>query len=178
MHCDEPLLNMCVMMHSVSLRSACTLKSFGSFEDFPSASPPPPPPPRYGLSDVTCRIVPQADEVYLQQMLEESIPIGDPLGPQSRRYLETLLRNPSWSFAQRRQAVQRLIQLNTHFASQVPAQEGGSPFAPLFAVGGGAVVPRLGPLREGEQKSAIVRPRGLGSRGGPAAKPLQLPKGF
>ncbi|GLI59581.1 hypothetical protein VaNZ11_001506 [Volvox africanus] len=121
---------------------------------------------------------PRADEVYLQQMLEESIPIGDPLGPQSRRYLETLLRNPSWSFAQRRQAVQRLIQLNTHFASQVPAQEGGSPFAPLFAVGGGAVVPRLGPLREGEQKSAVVRPRGLGSRGRAAAKPLQLPKGF
>ncbi|EFJ45507.1 hypothetical protein VOLCADRAFT_105960 [Volvox carteri f. nagariensis] len=75
-----------------------------------------------------------ADEMYLQQMLEESIPLDDPLGPQSRRYLDTLLRNPSWSFAQRRQAVQRLIQLNAHFARQPSAPEGGSPFAPLFAV--------------------------------------------
>ncbi|GLC77529.1 hypothetical protein PLESTF_001951200 [Pleodorina starrii] len=120
---------------------------------------------------------PRADEVYLQQMLERGIPTGDPLGPQSRRYLDTLLRNSSWSFAQRRQAVQRLIQLNAHFARQPPAPEGGSPFAPLFAVGGPDLVPRLGPLAEGQGQGQAVPGRREGATAA-IGEAVRLPKGF
>ncbi|KXZ44744.1 hypothetical protein GPECTOR_63g69 [Gonium pectorale] len=108
---------------------------------------------------------PRADEAYLQQLLERSIAPGDPLGGASRRYLDTLIRNPSWTFAQRLQAVQRLIQLNDHFLRQPTAPEEGSPFAPLFAQGGPDPVPRLAPLAGG-----------MAAKGGP--QPLRLPDGF
>ncbi|KAG2495327.1 hypothetical protein HYH03_006597 [Edaphochlamys debaryana] len=131
---------------------------------------------------------PRADEAYLWEMLEQGIKEGDPLGPQSRRYLDTLLRNPSWSFAQRRQAVQRLIQLNAHFASQPPAPADGSPFAPLFAVGGPDPVPRLGGSGGGAGGGKGAGGKGgkggkggadQGSSKGPGAKAApQLPKGF
>ncbi|PNH03704.1 hypothetical protein TSOC_010227 [Tetrabaena socialis] len=80
----------------------------------------------------------------------------------SRRYLDTLLRNPSWNFTQRLQAVQRLIELNAHFLRQPPAAAGGSPFAPLFAPGGPDLVPQLGTAAT--------------AASGP--QPRQLPDGF
>ncbi|GFR42119.1 hypothetical protein Agub_g2962 [Astrephomene gubernaculifera] len=121
---------------------------------------------------------PRADEVYLQQLLEENIAPEDPLGPQSRRYLDTLTRNRTWNFAQRKQAVQRLIQLNAHFLRQPPAPADGSPFAPLFAVGGPDPVPKLGPLAPAGQKQLQRRWGALTHGSGAAVEQLQLPEGF
>ncbi|KAG2454831.1 hypothetical protein HYH02_000663 [Chlamydomonas schloesseri] len=135
---------------------------------------------------------PRADEAYLQQLLERSIPEDAPLGPQSRRYLDTLIRNPTWTFAQRLQAVQRLIQLNDHFAAQPPPTSEGSPFAAYFAVGGPDPVPKLGPLGvaggagaaleggsgKGGKKGAAKAGATAGASGGMTKAALQIPDGF
>ncbi|KAG2440077.1 hypothetical protein HXX76_004191 [Chlamydomonas incerta] len=136
---------------------------------------------------------PRADEVYLQQLLESAIPEDAPLGPQSRRYLDTLIRNPTWTFAQRLQAVQRLIQLNDHFAAQPPPTGEGSPFAAYFAVGGPDPVPKLGPLgaaasvaleagggkgAAGGAKKGAAKAGAAASVGGSAKAALRAPDGF
>jgi hypothetical protein len=61
-------------------------------------------------------------------------PPPPPFPPVPPRYLDVLAGNPSWTFAQRRQAVLRLGELSAHFARQPDSAfyERGSPFAPLF----------------------------------------------
>lgn len=88
---------------------------------------------------------PKAEEQYLRRVLDERVAHGSPLYGQSRKYLDTILRNPSWTWAQRRQAVKRIVELNDHFRKQ-PAgavEQQGSPFAALFAVGGPDLLPKV-----------------------------------
>ncbi|KAF5841031.1 hypothetical protein DUNSADRAFT_14738 [Dunaliella salina] len=79
----------------------------------------------------------RAESVYLRQLVATGIPAGAPLAEQAQRYLAVLDANPTWTFAQKKHAVKRLIELSSHFARQPPPSERGSPFAPLFAASSG-----------------------------------------
>jgi len=75
----------------------------------------------------------RAESVYLRQLVASGIPAGAPLAEQAQRYMAVLETNPTWTFAQKKHAAKRLIELSSHFARQPPPSERGSPFAPLFA---------------------------------------------
>lgn len=71
---------------------------------------------------------------HLRAKLASGVKEGSPIYEQARGYLEVLLANPSWNFAQREAVVDRLCELSRHFSDKrvSRASERGSPLAPFF----------------------------------------------
>jgi len=91
---------------------------------------------------------PRADEVYLQALLDAAVPPQAPLREQAARYLETVNRNKTWTFAKKRHMIQRLGELSKHLKENPVEMYQGSPFAALFqggAAGGKAKAPVMVP---------------------------------
>ena len=76
----------------------------------------------------------RSEEERLRAKLAAGVKQGSPIHEQAKGYQEVLLANPSWSYAQREAAVDRLCELSEHFSSKkARASLRGSPLAPLFA---------------------------------------------
>jgi len=84
-----------------------------------------------------------ADAAYLTERLEEGVPEGSVLGAAARKYLATALRNPSWTFVQRRRLVDRLAEIAAHLQAHPPRSYRGSPFSAVLQPQGPPLVPRL-----------------------------------
>ncbi|GAX75749.1 hypothetical protein CEUSTIGMA_g3192.t1 [Chlamydomonas eustigma] len=106
----------------------------------------------------SCFFNSRAEAMFLRSWMESSIPSSSPIHDQAFTYLETLEGNSSWSFAQKKIAVQRLIKLSQHFSMQTDVLERGSPFAPLFSPDKPKpLTPNLKPIRN-EVKDKDVFP--------------------
>lgn len=84
-----------------------------------------------------------ADAAFLRSRLEAAVPQGSVLAAAARRYLDAALRNPSWTFGQRRRLVDRLGELAADLAKHPPRSARGSPFSALLQPGGPPLAPRL-----------------------------------
>lgn len=76
----------------------------------------------------------RAEEEHLRARLAAGVTEESPIYEQAKGYLDVLLANPSWSFAQREAVVERLCELSKHFSDKkTRALLRGSPLGPLFA---------------------------------------------
>ena len=83
---------------------------------------------------------------FLRAKLASGVKEDSPIYKQARGYLEVLLANPSWTFAQREAVVERLCELSRHFSDKkARASARGSPLAPLFGRSDEAapIIPKL-----------------------------------
>jgi hypothetical protein len=89
-----------------------------------------------------------ADEAVLRARLDAGLPKGSPMRASAHKYLAAACRNRTWTFAQRRRLVDRLVEVAEHLRAHPPAARGargarGSPFSALFEEGGPPLAPRL-----------------------------------
>jgi hypothetical protein len=119
---------------------------------------------------------PAADAAALAARLEAGLPEGSPLRAAGRKYLDAALANPSWTFAQRRRLVERLIEVAAALEAHPPRTLRGSPFSAALQPGGPPLAPRLSrpPAgRRGRRGTApgvgVVLPGDLGEAAAAAA---------
>ncbi|GBF99771.1 hypothetical protein Rsub_12399 [Raphidocelis subcapitata] len=99
-----------------------------------------------------------ADAAFLRQRLQAGLPEGSVLRAAAPRYLDAVLANPTWTFAQRRCLVDRLLEVAAHLQQHPPRSYRGSPFSAVLQPDGPPLVPRLSRPAQGRRARRGVAP--------------------